>query len=178
MMRDIQPIQMRRIYKLLKDLNITEQKAIFVPQFTNYRTESVSQMTEQEAEAMCNFLSNMLSEKEQFETTFNETVEDYRKPKPSVSVVENADILHIKTDKRKANNNDSAVKMRRKILHILGNMGYTKDGKFDYERINALIENIGTNNPTKAKFNYLTNEELNTIVTQIGQIYKKVLKKK
>ena len=76
------------------------------------------------------------------------------------------------------NKDVSADRMRRKILHILGLMGYLKpSGGFDYERINAFIERIGTNNPDKAKFNFLTNSELTAIVTQVEQMYKKTLKR-
>lgn len=210
-MKAIQTIQIRRIYALLKALQLEEQKAVFVPQFTDDRTDSVGKMTEEEAESMCDFLAKMEREKTKFEIVFNETLNSFFTPSitkyqpheltfilkgdrytgpESVKAVqlnsnndggknpEDLEGLRAIITKRKSNNDESAVKMRKKTLHVLGNMGYTKEGKFDYERINALIENIGANNPTKAKFNYLTNEELNAIVTQVEQIYKKFLKKK
>jgi hypothetical protein len=176
-MKLIEPTKMRHIYKLLRDLNLQEQKEVLVPQFTADRTVHVSEMTGKEAEAMCQFLSNMQAEKDGFNDIFNSVIKGCKTVEKESDTSVKTEIV-MPTDKRKANNDESAVKMRRKILHVLGNMGYTKEGKFDYARINGLIENIGSNNPTKAKFNYLTNEELNAIVTQIDQMYKKVLKGK
>ncbi len=158
--------QQRRIFALLKDLGVVESRAAFVPQFCNNRTDHVSELTTIEADAMIAGLE-VYAKECQIMTDF--VNKKHTAPQPPKGVIGEA---------RKYNKDASADKMRRKILHVLGMMGYLKPtGGFDYERINALIEGIGSNNPTKAKFNFLSNGELTAIVTQVEQMYKKTLKR-
>ena len=83
------------------------------------------------------------------------------------------------SDGKTINNDEAAIKMRKKILYFMGSMGFTTEGgKFDYSRINAFIENIGSNNPEKQGFNYLSNDQLKNIVNQVSKIYEKSLKKR
>lgn len=162
--------QQRRIFALLKDLGVVESRAAFVPQFCDNRTDHVSELTPTEADAMIAGLE-MYAKECQILTDFVRKKHTIETPKTTEGATE-------KVETRKYNKDVSADRMRRKILHILGLMGYLKpSGGFDYERINALIEGIGSNNPTKAKFNFLTNSELTAIVTQVEQRYKKTLKK-
>jgi len=161
--------QQRRIFALLKDLGVVESRAAFVPQFCDNRTEHVSHLTTIEADAMIAGLETYAKE--------CQILTDFVKKKHIVES-ERVTPSHPLTSERKYNADPSADKMRRKILHVLGMMGYLKPtGGFDYDRINTLIEGIGSNNPTKAKFNFLTNGELTAIVTQIEQRYKKMLQK-
>lgn len=61
-----------------------------------------------------------------------------------------------------------------KIIHLLSLLGYVRaDGTPDYTRINTFIRNIGSRNPRGVNLNYLTVQELNQVVTQVEQIYKK-----
>ncbi len=149
--------QQKRIFALLGTLGAVENRATIVPQFCGNRTEHTSELSSEEADDMIAFLENYTAIK----------TKNAAKTAPT------------KTPKRKYNNSTAANNMRRKILHILAMMGYTNgSGSFDYDRINAYIENIGSNNPDKAKLNYLTNAELATITTQIEQRYKKDIKTK
>ena len=162
--------QQRRIFALLKDLGVVESRAAFVPQFCDNRTDHVSEMTTIEADAMIAGLEVYAKE--------CQVLTDFVRKKHTIETPENTEGSANKIEARKYNSDAAADKMRRKILHILGLMGYLKPtGGFDYERINALIEGIGSNNPTKAKFNFLTNSELTAIVTQVEQRYKKTLKR-
>lgn len=62
---------------------------------------------------------------------------------------------------------------RGKVLHLLGLLGYTTpDGKLDFDRINAFVSNIGSNNPGKKPLFRLDRTELNLVVTQVEQMYK------
>jgi hypothetical protein len=164
--------QMRRIYAMLKTLGATDEKAVLVPQFCDNRTIHLSELTTDEADEMISVLDAQLKLSSELTKALNCTI-DATQNTPSVEAAKQPE----KPAKRAVNNDEKAVKMRRKILHVLGNLGFTKDGKFDYERIENLIQNIGANNPEKVKFNYLNNDELVKITSQIDQIYKKRLRK-
>lgn len=162
--------QQRRIFALLKDLGVVESRAAFVPQFCDSRTDHVSELSPTEADAMIAGLEVYAKD--------CQILTDFVRKKHTLETPENTEGSAEKVEARKYNKDVSADRMRRKILHILGLMGYLKpSGGFDYERINAFLERIGTNNPDKAKFNFLTNSELTAIVTQVKQMYKKTLKR-
>ena len=165
-MMKLSKTQMRRIFALLKDIGAVESRAVFVPQFCGGRTDHVSDLTPDEADAMIVGLGQYAKQC----AVLNEFVHKKHNA-PELATLQNTEGV------RKYNADPSADKMRRKVLHYLGMMGYLRaDRKFDYERINGFIEGIGTRNPTKAKFNFLTTEELKGIVTQVEQMYKKTLK--
>lgn len=68
-------------------------------------------------------------------------------------------------------------KMRGKIIHYLCLMGYTKsDGSADYDRINAYVQGIGSRNPRKVILNFLYEGELQDVLVQVEQRYRKEIK--
>ncbi|WP_420581965.1 hypothetical protein [Reichenbachiella sp.] len=72
---------------------------------------------------------------------------------------------------------DSERKMRGKIIHYLCQIGYTtKANKPDYTRINSFVQNIGSRNPRKVILNFLYANELNEVLNQVEQMYRKELK--
>lgn len=72
------------------------------------------------------------------------------------------------------NEEDRLMKPSRgKVMHLLGLMGYNKpDGKLDFDRINAIVKGIGSNNPNKKPLFKLNRTELNRVVTQVEQMHK------
>jgi hypothetical protein len=66
-----------------------------------------------------------------------------------------------------------AVKrMRGKVIHYLCLMGMVKeDGTADYDRINAFVKHLGSNNPRGVILNFLYERELPAVVTQIEKMY-------
>lgn len=63
--------------------------------------------------------------------------------------------------------------MRGKIIHYLTLLGYvTGNDAPDWDRINAFIRNIGSNNPRKMILNYLYYSELPKVVSQVEAMYK------
>lgn len=71
-------------------------------------------------------------------------------------------------------------KMRNKIIHLLCTLAQTpmvdEQGKADYERINAYIQEIGSNNPKKKILNYLYYNELLPVLNQVEAMHTKQLK--
>ncbi len=71
-------------------------------------------------------------------------------------------------------------KMRKKIIHLLCTLAQTPMvdavGNADYERINAYVQNIGSNNPKKKILNYLYYDELLPVLNQVEAMYKKQTK--
>lgn len=67
-------------------------------------------------------------------------------------------------------------KMRGKIIHYLCLLGFTvgKD-QADWDRINAYIVGMGSNNPRKVQLNFLYHSELPKVVSQVEAMYKKEL---
>ncbi len=72
------------------------------------------------------------------------------------------------------NEEDRLMKPSRgKVMHLLGLMGYTKlDGKLDFDRINAFVKGIGSNNHHQKDLFKLNRTELNRVVTQVEQVHK------
>lgn len=74
-------------------------------------------------------------------------------------------------------------KMRGKIIHYLCLMGMTKPDMAkggmvaDYDRINDFIMNIGSRNPKKKILNYLYDDELQAVLSQVEAMYRKELKR-
>ena len=66
--------------------------------------------------------------------------------------------------------------MRGAVVHYLCLLGYV-DGNLqrDYDRINAFVVGMGSNNPRKVILNYLYCSELPKVVTQVKAMYKKEL---
>jgi hypothetical protein len=167
--------QRRRAFSLFYTLNMTDNRDVIVAQFTNDRTGHVSQMYDIEANKMISFLEAKAIE--------NENPADWmmgrigleippRDPKTTIKTGLKQDPKTVIIKPKTAFNNDEkAVKMRKKILHILGLYGMvTGENKLDYTRINEFIVNIGNRNPDKKQLNYLTNSELVAIVTQVEQM--------
>lgn len=78
----------------------------------------------------------------------------------------------------KAQKQERTGKQIGKVVHLLCLMGYVRDnGQPNYDRINKFIQNIGSRNPRQVKLNYLTVSELNAVVTQVEQIYRKSIEK-
>ena len=68
--------------------------------------------------------------------------------------------------------------MRGKIIHYLCLLGYVdSNDRPDWDRINAFIVGIGTNNPRKVILNYLYYSELPKLVSQVEAMYKHELKR-
>ncbi len=63
--------------------------------------------------------------------------------------------------------------MRGKVIHYLCLLGYTvgKD-QADWDRINAFIMGMGSNNPRKVQLNFLYYSELPKVVSQVEAMYK------
>lgn len=165
--------QRRRAFSLFYALDMTDNRDVIVAQFTNDRTGHVSQMYDTEAEKMISFLEH--------KAQFRDPVIDWTMgriglpidPKVVIktSISKDAKTVILKPQKPLFNNDDKAVKMRKKILHVLGLYGMvTGENKLDYTRINDFIVNIGSRNPDKKQLNFLTNKELQAIVTQVEQI--------
>ncbi|MDJ1494180.1 hypothetical protein QNI19_14650 [Cytophagaceae bacterium DM2B3-1] len=76
--------------------------------------------------------------------------------------------------------NTSKKAMRGKIIHLLctlpDNPMVDTKGAADFERINAFIKEIGSNNPKKKILNYLYYQELVNVVTQVESMYNKQMK--
>jgi len=161
--------QRNRLFSLLTQLGWVDERDTIVPQFCDERTHHISELTEVEAQNMIEFLLKSVALHKGISEVFN---------KPDL-VSDKISTLNTEGGKLRPNNSEAAVKMRRKILHLLGNLGYTlpPDGRFDYERIEQLIQNIGSNNPEKKRFNYLENDQYSKIITQIEQIQKKKYQK-
>jgi hypothetical protein len=142
--------QITIIYTLIRNGGMADNKEDLVSQFSNNRTTHVSELSVIEADNMAKYLKK-------------DTVP--YKPKNSTD----------KATKRGVNSDIRAVKMRKKILHILALNGFLTEGQtFDYKRIEAFIKDIGSRNPHKVGINYLTNDELVGIVTQIEcMVFKK-----
>jgi hypothetical protein len=142
--------QIKIIYTLISNGGMADSKEDLVSQFSNNRTTHVSELSVIEADNMAKYLKK-------------DTVP--YKPKNGTD----------KATKRGVNNAPSAIKMRSKILHILALNGFVTEGQtFDYKRIEAFIKDIGSRNPHKVGINYLTNDELVGIVTQIEcMVFKK-----
>ena len=68
--------------------------------------------------------------------------------------------------------------MRGKIIHYLCLLGYTvRKDEADWDRINAFIKGMGSNNARKVQLNFLYYSELPAVVSQVEAMYKKELKK-
>jgi len=69
-------------------------------------------------------------------------------------------------------------KTRGKIIHYLCLAGMVdKKGSADWNRINAFIQGIGSNNPKKRRLHELGLNELNAVCTQVEQLYSNVIKR-
>jgi hypothetical protein len=167
--------QKRRIFALLHTLQMTDNRDVIVAQFTDERTGHVGEMYDIEADKMIAFLEH--------KAQFGDPSIDWamgrigleippRDPKTTIKTGLKHDPKTVILNTKPAFNNDEkAVKMRKKILHILGLYGMvTGENKLDYDRINDFIVNIGSRNPDKKQLNYLTNSELVAIVTQVEQM--------
>ena len=63
--------------------------------------------------------------------------------------------------------------MRNKIIRYLCELGWVNDrDEADYDRINAFIVGMGSNNPRKVILNFLYYSELPKVVTQVEAMYK------
>jgi len=72
---------------------------------------------------------------------------------------------------------DKLHPMRAKIVHRLCLLGYTKGTSPDYDKINAHIKEIGSNNPRKVPLMGLSYLELVSITTQVEARYRRSIKK-
>ena len=76
----------------------------------------------------------------------------------------------------------SMKRMRSSIVHYLKLLGYTKvvtdKVECDWDRINAFIENLGSNNPKRKRLNKLSYTELHAVTTQIKAMYFNTLTRK
>lgn len=73
---------------------------------------------------------------------------------------------------------ESERKMRGKIIHYLCMMGFTTaTNRPDFNRINEFVENIGNRNPKKKILNFLYEKELQEVLVQVEQMYRKELGK-
>jgi hypothetical protein len=69
-------------------------------------------------------------------------------------------------------------KMRGKIIHYLCLLGYvTSDDSADWDRINAFIVDIGSNNPRRVILNFLYYSELPAVVSQVEAMYRNETKR-
>ncbi len=72
----------------------------------------------------------------------------------------------------------SLRKSRGTVIHYLCLLGFTTTQDTpDYDRINAFVVNIGSNNPRKKILNFLYANELNKVVTQVKAMYSKEMKR-
>ena len=63
--------------------------------------------------------------------------------------------------------------MRGKVIHYLTMLGYTLGNDTpDWDKINAFIEGIGSNNPRRVRLNFLYYSELPKVVTQVEAMYR------
>lgn len=61
---------------------------------------------------------------------------------------------------------------RNSIIHHLCLLGFTTEqDRPDYTRINAFIQQIGSNNPSKLKLNYLPYKQLLKVCTQVKAMH-------
>jgi hypothetical protein len=68
--------------------------------------------------------------------------------------------------------------MRGKLIHLLCLLGYVNTfGNADFDRINAFVQQIGTNNPRKQKVFGLTKSELRAVLNQVTVRYKATITK-
>jgi hypothetical protein len=73
---------------------------------------------------------------------------------------------------------DKCMKMRGKILHLLGVYGMIQaNGNLDYNRIDSYIRNIGSNNPKKYPLKWLGTKELLAVLNQVNAMVRKELNK-
>lgn len=68
---------------------------------------------------------------------------------------------------------DSWYRMGSKIIAQLVRLGYEKLGSPDYDRINAYIQTIGTNNPRQVQLWQLNYDEMYQVAKQIDARYRK-----
>ena len=167
----ISPLQNKRVFVLLNQLGWTAERDTIVPQFCEDRTTHVSELTELEAERFIVFMESAMSLHASVNHVFSQPMAKKLEKPADTEGAEPPPVA----PKPKANNDPSAISMRRKILYLLGNLGYivAETGKFDYPKIEGFIQNIGSNNPDKKGFNYLETAQYAAIITQIEQIMKK-----
>jgi hypothetical protein len=68
--------------------------------------------------------------------------------------------------------------LRNRLIHRMCLLGYTKDGKPDYQRINYFLKaRTGHRNPKKKNLNKLNATELHAVLVQVEAIYKGLIKK-
>lgn len=133
--------QNNRLYALFSTLKIDkDMKAELVLQFTNNRTESSSKMLLDECQALINHLSSISSAPARTEAAKNNARE-------------------ISPENRQ----------RRKILSICHEMGWKKDGKLDWAKINAFLHKFGY---LHKDLNDYTAAELPKLVTQFEHLLK------
>lgn len=69
-------------------------------------------------------------------------------------------------------------KMRGKIIHYLCLLGYVNSNDTpDWDRINAFIVDLGSNNPRRVILNFLYHSELPAVVTQVEAMYRNETKR-
>lgn len=139
--------QIKKIHTLLNELGMMDEKMNLVREWSTNRCSSVKQLTGKEAASLISWLYSRVKELPGRSTPRQDSNEK-RKP------------------------------MRNKIIHLLCNMGYVDPyGRPDYDAINKYVQNIGRRNPRKVILNYLWYDELQAVLNQVEERYRKEAQK-
>ena len=174
----INTTQNKRLHQLLNQTGLTDEKRNLVRTYTDGRSASSKDLSIDEAKSLISYLLSLPGAKPATDRKKVFTTNGRQWQPPA-----NLDDGFQRNAKRfdsydPKNSNASRTPMRQYIKHLCHLMGMIDRNvrgpyRYNYDRMNRFIENIGSNNPRKVHLHLLSYYELKKVCIQVEAMYRK-----